>query len=608
MENRYSWSCECGHHNGVSDLSLHPETARCPSCKSGVSYKTCDYCGKRVTLKMKYDEDECKQRGNTYSVPLKVTLRLVVWEKEPDSDVRTLRDIRQQEVYLGEMPVMIKVEEDESGKIAIGNKGIFIVNGTERVIVSQMHRSPGVFFKQEKGKTHSGKAFYTARLIPYRGSWLEFEFDTNDLLHVRIDRKRKLLAITLLRALGYRSNQEILRLFYLIEKVERGEGGFYRAVSRRMLGERALEDIRHPKTGKVLVKEKSRITERSIRRMLDSGIDKILLEQEKLLGKVVVDDIVDPETGEILIQCNEEIVPEIAGKILSSKISELDLIFLENADVGSSLHETLAKDKLNEEEDPEGQAQIEIYKRLRPGDPLTSESAQNLFKSLFFDPKYYDLSQVGRLKLNKKLGLDYPLSQTTVTPEDIVAVIRYLLRLKNGRGSVDDIDHLGNRRVRSVGELLQNQFRIGLVRMERAIRERMSIQDLTTAMPHDLINAKPVSAALNEFFGSSQLSQFMDQTNPLAELTHKRRLSALGPGGLSRDRAGFEVRDVHTTHYGRICPIETPEGPNVGLIVSLSTFAKVTEFGFIETPYRKVEDGKVTSDIHYLTALDEDQE
>ncbi len=610
IENRYTWRCECGQTTGKGDLEKNDEEIPvCPHCGGKVHYIVCGHCEKRVTLRMKYEVDECRERGMSYSAPLKVTLRLVVWEKDTDTDQKLLRDIRQQEVYLGEMPIMINVSQTPDGRINVGDKGIFVINGTDRVIVSQMHRSPGVFFKHDKGKAHSGgKILYSARITPYRGSWVEFEFDTNDILFVRIDRKRKILATVLLRALGYVSNQEILRLFYKTEVLRKAEKGFLRKVGPHMIGERALFDINDPKTERVIIKEKSRINKRSIKKLEKAGIEEILLPPELMVGKIFADDVIDPETGQVIAECNSEITPDISVSLHKSSLEEVEVIFLENSPMGNSLHETLLKDKLNEVTDPEKQAQIEIYKRLRPGDPLTLESATVLFKRIFFDTKYYDLSKVGRLKFNKKLGIQRSLEERSLTPEDFVAVVRYLFLLKNGRGNVDDIDHLGNRRVRAVGELLRNHFRLGLVRMERAIRERMSIQDLTTAMPHDLINAKPVTAALNEFFGSSQLSQFMDQVNPLAELTHKRRLSALGPGGLSRDRAGFEVRDVHTTHYGRICPIETPEGPNVGLIVSLATYARVNEFGFIESPYRKVQKGKLQDDIEFLTALDEDIE
>ncbi len=607
---RFKWQCECGYHEGIGDLHKMRDEGNdpgpCERCGGIPRYIHCDQCEKRVELKMKYDIGECRQRGMTFSAPLKVIVRLVVWDEDAETDIRSIRDIKEQEVYLGEMPVMTDVSKDRRGAIRVGNRSSFIINGTERVIVSQMHRSPGVFFKHDKGKAHaSGKLLYSARIIPYRGSWVEFEFDINDLLHIRIDRKRKLLCTVLLRALGYESDEEILKLFYDPEILKRKGKKYLRDVGPSLIGERIPWDLQDPENpDKVILRMDKKFNRKSIRDLKKAGIEKLKYSVQDLVGKIALSDVVDMDTGEIILECNDEISIDNVSDIEDLQPDELDLVSVETSPVGASLHASLAKDKITTRED----AQIEIYRRLRPGDPLTSESAANLFERLFYNPKYYDLSEVGRLKLNKKLNIDVPMDQRTLLPEDIVGVVGYLLKLKNGIGSIDDIDHMGNRRVRAVGELLQNQFRIGLVRMERAIRERMSIQDLTAIMPHDLINAKPVSAALNEFFGSSQLSQFMDQTNPIAELTHKRRLSALGPGGLSRERAGFEVRDVHATHYGRICPIETPEGPNVGLIVSLSTYARVTPHGFIETPYRKVLDSKVTNEIEYLTALDEDQD
>ncbi|MBN1356230.1 DNA-directed RNA polymerase subunit beta [bacterium] len=610
MQSRYHWRCECGHHEGIGDLlklrEMGQDPGSCPMCAGVPKYITCSHCEKRVELKMKYDVNECIQRGMTFSAPLKVIVRLVVWDEDSSQETRTIRDIKEQEVYLGEIPLMADLSVDRSGHIRIGDKGAFIINGTERVIVSQMHRSPGVFFKHDKGKGHaSGKLLYSARVIPYRGAWIEFEFDANDLLHVRIDRKRKLLSTVLLRALGYETDEEILKLFFTPDIFKRKGNVYIREITNTMIGERVPWDVPDPEhPDKMLIRMDKKFTKKAIRDLKKAGLTTLKYSSQDLIGKISVVDIVDMETGEILIENNEEVSIDNCKLLDELKVDELELISVETSPVGLSLHATLAKDKITSRED----AQIEIYRRLRPGDPLTPESAASLFDRLFHNPKHYDLSEVGRLKLNKKINAEVSIDQRTLLKEDIVGVMGYLLNLKSGKGSVDDIDHLGNRRVRAVGELLQNQFRIGLVRMERAIRERMSIQDLTAVMPHDLINAKPVSAALNEFFGSSQLSQFMDQTNPLAELTHKRRLSALGPGGLSRERAGFEVRDVHSTHYGRICPIETPEGPNVGLIVSLSTYARVTSHGFIETPYRRVINGKVTNEISYLTALDEDQE
>ncbi len=618
MSKRYTWKCSCGYNEGIGDLRKMMEKDQhpgdCPKCHTMPKYVLCDQCEKRVSLLMKYDVNECRQRGMTFSAPLKVVVRLVVWDEDSDSDIRSIRDIKEQEVYLGEIPIMADVSTDLLGAVRVGDKATFIINGTERVIVSQMHRSPGVFFKHDKGRQHaSGRVLYSARVIPYRGSWIEFEFDINDLLYVRIDRKRKILATVLLRALGYTSDEEILKLFYTPEIFTR-EGDYYlRDVDKNLIGERIPWDIHHPNDkSKTILKMDKKFTKKSLKDLKKANISQLKYSLSDLTGRFTTTDIVDYNTGEILIECNEELTIDYIDQLQKVMPEKLELVSIETSSVGASIHASLEKDStaddLIDEQDIQRQAQIEIYRKLRPGDPLTAESASSLFERLFFNPKYYDLSEVGRLKMNKKISLDVPLEQRTLLPEDIVGVLKYLLRLKNGEGAIDDIDHMGNRRVRAVGELLQNQFRIGLVRMERAIRERMSIQDLTAVMPHDLINAKPVSAALNEFFGSSQLSQFMDQTNPLAELTHKRRLSALGPGGLSRDRAGFEVRDVHSTHYGRICPIETPEGPNVGLIVSLSTFARVTTHGFIETPYRRVMKSKITDSIEFLTALDEDQE
>jgi len=618
MNNRYRWQCNCGHTEGVGDLLKMREEGQhpgfCEKCESPPKYIVCDQCEKRVSLKMKYDVSECRQRGMTFSAPVKVIVRLVVWDEDADSDIRSIRDIKEQEVYLGEMPIMADVSTDLKGRVRIGDKSTFIINGTERVVVSQMHRSPGVFFKHDKGRQHaSGKLLFSTRIIPYRGSWIEFELDINDLLFVRIDRKRKILGTILLRALGYTSDEEILKLYYEPEIFKKDGSVYLREVGKQLLSERIPWDLPDPADKKKnLLRVDKKFTKKSIRDLKKAGITQLRYEPKDLVGRFTTTDIVNQETGEIVLDCNEEISLENVELLESCMPDQLELVAVETAIVGSSIHATLEKDTtandLTEKQDIQRQAQIEIYRKLRPGDPLTAESASNLFERLFYNPKYYDLSEVGRLKLNKKIGVEVSMDQRTLLPKDIVGVIKYLLKLKNGVGTIDDIDHMGNRRVRAVGELLQNQFRIGLVRMERAIRERMSIQDLTAVMPHDLINAKPVSAALNEFFGSSQLSQFMDQTNPLAELTHKRRLSALGPGGLSRERAGFEVRDVHSTHYGRICPIETPEGPNVGLIVSLSTYARVTSHGFIETPYRRVINAQVTNDIVYLTALDEDQE
>ncbi len=538
----------------------------------------------------KYDIMECIQRGTTYAAPLRVRVRLIVYDiPEEGKKAKSVRDIKEQEVYLGEMPLMTP-------------NGTFIINGTERVIVSQLHRSPGAFFGHEKGKSHApDKYLYTARIIPYRGSWLDFEFDSKGLLYVRIDRRRKLLATILLRALGY-STQDLLRIYYRTEKYrvdQRGE--VFKEVNPEVLkGSRASTTICVPGTRKVLVKEGYKITKVGLKRILDAGIRELKVKQEELKGKIALEDIVDPETGEVIVEGNSELTEESVTTILEKKIQDFELLFIDNIQVSSALRDTLAQDKISTPEE----AMIEIYKRMRPGEPPTLETARDLFENLFFNPKRYDLSPVGRLKTNHKIGGNTPMDVRTLTREDIIGTVKHLIDVKNGIGSVDDIDHLGNRRVRSVGELLENQIRIGLVRMERTIRERMNLQDAETVLPKTLINAKPVSAAIKEFFGSSQLSQFMDQTNPLSEITHKRRVSALGPGGLTRERAGFAVRDVHPTHYGRICPIETPEGPNIGLITSLSTYARVNEYGFIESPFRKVENGAVTQKVEYLTALE----
>src|SRR3990172_4358449 len=538
----------------------------------------------------KYDVLDCQQRGMTFAAPMRVTVRLVVWDKNDETGAQTIRDIKEQEVYFGEIPLMTQ-------------NGTFIINGTERVIVSQLHRSTGVFFDHDKGKTHvSGKVLYVARVIPYRGSWLDFEFDPKDILYVRIDRRRKFYASVLLRALGY-SIEEILNYFYKSEVVTIKNGKVQKKTDfELLLNQHAPHDILDPKTGEAIVKAKKKITRLHLKKMKEAGIEFIPIELEDVVGKIAAADIYDSKTGEVIVECNGEITPEKIEEIKKRKITELKTLFIDPMITGTSIRDTLMLDKISTPED----ALIEIYKRLRPGEPPTRETASALFDNMFFNPDRYDLSRVGRLKLNHKLGRDLPIDHLALSKEDILAVVRYLVDLKNGIGEIDDIDHLGNRRVRAVGELLENQYRIGLVRMERAVKERMSLQDIQGMMPHDLINPKPVSAVVKEFFGSSQLSQFMDQTNPLSEITHKRRLSALGPGGLTRERAGFEVRDVHATHYGRICPIETPEGPNIGLIVSLSTYARVNEFGFIETPYREAVNGKVTNKIRFLSALDEE--
>src|SRR5499426_3620721 len=555
--------------------------------------------------KPKYDVDECRQRGMTFAAPIKVVIRLVVWDTNEETGSQSIRDVKEQEVYFGEIPLMTE-------------NGTFIINGTERVVVSQLHRSPGAFFDHDKGKSHSsGKLLYNARIIPYRGSWIDFEFDHKDLLYVRIDRRRKLPATVLIRALGavpdtakknpieFRgTTEEILNYYYATETIYLNSATDYeKSVELELLpGQRATRDIK-TKSGEVIVKKNRKFTRGAIKKLEAAKMRTLPIDADELFTKVSAYDVVDEGTGEVILECNEEVSQEKVDELLKRGIKEFKVLFIDNLNVGPYLRETLMMDKI---ETPE-QAIMEIYRRLRPGDPPTPETAINLFTKLFFNPERYDLSKVGRLKLNFKFGLEEPLDGQILTKRDVLEVIRYLIDLKNGKGTIDDIDHLGNRRVRAVGELLENQYRIGLVRMERAIKERMSMsQEIETLMPHDLINAKPVSAVVKEYFGSSQLSQFMDQTNPLSEVTHKRRLSALGPGGLTRERAGFEVRDVHGTHYGRICPIETPEGPNIGLIASLSTYARVNEFGFIETPYRKVDAGAVTDKVEFYSALQEE--
>jgi len=540
----------------------------------------------------KYSVEECHQRGMTHAAPLKVTIQLVLWDVDQRTGARTIKNVKEQEVYFGEIPLMTA-------------HGTFMVNGTERVIVSQLHRSPGVFFDHDKGKTHaSGKLLYSARIIPYRGSWIDFEFDPRDILYVRIDRRRKFHATILLRALGMTA-EDLLNYFYRKDTIlldNRRAAKVFKP--DQLIGVRATKDVRHPGTNDLLVKEGRKFTRAALKQLEAAGVDQIPITLEEAVGRVAAHDVVDPATKEVLVECNQEISQERLDLLIDRGVSAVEVLFIDDSHIGPSLRNTLLQDKISSPEE----AIIEIYRRLRPGDPPTLEAATLFFHNLFFNPERYNLSRVGRLKLNHKLRVNAPLDQGTLRREDILEVVRYLVELKNGNGVTDDIDHLGNRRVRAVGELVENQFRIGLVRMERAVKERMSLQDVETLMPQELVNYKPVSAALKEFFGSSQLSQFMDQTNPLSEVTHKRRLSALGPGGLTRERAGFEVRDVHPTHYGRVCPIETPEGPNIGLISSLSTYARVNEFGFIETPYREVENGRVTDRVRYLSALEEESQ
>ncbi|MBF0103689.1 MAG: DNA-directed RNA polymerase subunit beta [Deltaproteobacteria bacterium] len=542
--------------------------------------------------KPRYDVQECRQRGMTFEAPMKVVVRLVVWDNDTaEGEMQSIRDVKEQEVYFGTIPLMTE-------------NGTFVINGVERVIVSQLHRSPGVFFEHDKGKTHaSGKLLYSARVIPYRGSWLDFEFDTKDLLYVRIDRRRKIPATILLRALGL-SVQEILNYFYFSEKVRLDKKKIYQKINREVIFfRRAIRDIKLPGEKEVVVKKDGKFTKRVLEKFKELKIDEFEIANEELLGRVFAEDVIDESTGEVLAECNGVVTEANLKTIQDAGITEIKTLYIDNLNDGAYIRNTLLTDKVSSPDE----AMIEIYKRLRPGDPSTLEAAKTLFHNLFFNSDRYDLSKVGRLKINHKFGFNTPLDQGTLSNDDILFITRYLCQLKDGFGQVDDIDHLGNRRVRAVGELLENQYRIGLVRMERAIKERMSLQEIETLMPNDLINAKPVTAVVKEFFGSSQLSQFMDQTNPLSEITHKRRLSALGPGGLTRDRAGFEVRDVHPTHYGRVCPVETPEGPNIGLIASLSSYARVNEYGFIETPYRIVQKGVVSDEVRYFTALDEEK-
>ncbi len=538
----------------------------------------------------KYDVEECHQRGMTFAAPLKVTVQLVLWDIDQQTGARSIKNVKEQEVYFGEIPLMT-------------TNGTFMINGTERVIVSQLHRSPGVFFEHDKGKTHaSGKLLYSARVIPYRGSWVDLEFDPRDILYVRIDRRRKFHATVLLRALGM-TTEDLLNYYYKSDTlVFDGRKPSLAFNPAHLLNAKVSADVRDPKSNEIIVKEGKKFTRPILRQMEAAKMKQVPIAWEDVLGRVAAHDIVDPQTKEVLVECNHEITQDKLDLIRDKGIHQIEVLFIDDSSVGPYLRNTLLQDRIKSPQD----AILEIYRRLRPGDPPTVESATNFFNNLFFNPDRYDLSKVGRLKLNHRLKLNVPLEQGTLRKEDILEVVRYLMELKNGNGSVDDIDHLGNRRVRAVGELVENHFRVGLVRMERAIKEKMSLQDIETLMPQELINYKPVSAALKEFFGSSQLSQFMDQTNPLSEITHKRRLSALGPGGLTRERAGFEVRDVHPTHYGRVCPIETPEGPNIGLIASLTTYARVNDFGFIETPYREVENGRVTDRIRYLSALEEE--
>jgi DNA-directed RNA polymerase subunit beta len=551
--------------------------------------------------KPKYDVEECQQRDMTYSAPLKVTLRLIVFEIDEDTGAKSVKDIKEQDVFMGDMPLMTP-------------NGTFVVNGTERVIVSQMHRSPGVFFDHDKGKTHSsGKLLFACRIIPYRGSWLDFEFDAKDIVFARIDRRRKLPVTTLLYSLGL-TQEDIMDAYYdtVSYRYEAGKGWVTKFFPERVRGTRPTYDLIDAASGEVIAEAGKKVTPRAVKKLIDEGqVTELLLPFDQIMGKFVAKDIINEDNGAIYVEAGDELTWEVdkdgdaiggsVKELLDAGITEIPVLDIDNVNVGPYMRNTMAADKnMNRET-----ALMDIYRVMRPGEPPTVDSASALFDTLFFDSERYDLSAVGRVKMNMRLALDAEDTQRTLRKEDIVSCIKALVDLRDGRGDIDDIDHLGNRRVRSVGELMENQYRVGLLRMERAIKERMSSVEIDTVMPQDLINAKPAAAAVREFFGSSQLSQFMDQTNPLSEVTHKRRLSALGPGGLTRERAGFEVRDVHPTHYGRMCPIETPEGPNIGLINSLATFARVNKYGFIETPYRKVVDGQVTDEVQYMSATEE---
>jgi DNA-directed RNA polymerase subunit beta len=587
------WECKCGHLRGLHHLRstcshcgstiktdpYGPPTTACGVCgeynPNRVTF--CPKCGDPVGMKLKYDVDECQERGMTFSAPLKVTIRLTIFEKDEEGE-KSIRDIKEQEVFFGEVPLMT------------GN-GTFIVSGTERVIVSQLHRSPGVFFESA-----NRRSYFLGKIIPYRGSWVEFEYDQKNLLYIRIDRKRKFLGTVFLRALGLMSDTEILKQFYKVDAITISGSKLGRQVSENLLGVRMSDDIDDSK-GKVIVKKGRKVTPLALKELQRAGVDSLPAQAGDLQDALFAGDVVNEETGDVLAEANSPVTPGKIAQMIEAGVKTFEVIFPETDPIGVTLSETLKKDSVKTQHD----ALIEIYRKLRPGDPPTLDTATQLFQGMFFDTRKYDFSRVGRMKFNIKLYGDETatsLDKRALDADDFYATIRYLMQLRRNIGEVDDIDHLGNRRVRAVGELLENQFRIGLVRMERAMKEKMSVyQEMSSAMPHDLVNAKPVMAAIREFFGSSQLSQFMDQTNPLSEITHKRRLSALGPGGLSRERAGFEVRDVHTTHYGRICPIETPEGPNIGLISSLSCFARINEYGFIESPYRRVESGIVVDEV-----------
>src|SRR6202451_3801724 len=600
-----NWECKCGHLKGLHHLRttckncgstvitdpFHPGDVLCQKCGTynANTPDFCNKCGDPVGLQLKYDVSECEERGMTYSAPLKVTMRLTIFDKDAETGNRSIRDIKEQEVFFGDVPLMTQ-------------NGTFIINGTERVIVSQLHRSPGVFFE-----TANNRTYFLGKIIPYRGSWVEFEYDQKNVLYVRIDRKRKFLGTIFLRALGLRSGEDILKTFYTTDRIAIRDKKLFWTLDptsekpTNLLGMKLAHSVKN-KAGEEIAHSGRKLNGQILKDIQKAKISEIEVDITDLEGAWTAGDIVDTTTGEVMLEANSELTADKVSKILDSGVVEMSLFFPERDDVGTVISQTLKRDAVKTPQE----ALIEIYRKLRPGDPPTLDTATALFHGMFFDPRKYDFSKVGRLKFNIKLFENQEatsLDKRTLDPDDFYATIAYLLKLRKSIGAVDDIDHLGNRRVRAVGELMENQFRIGLVRMERAIKEKMSVyQEMSTAMPHDLVNAKPVMAAIREFFGSSQLSQFMDQTNPLSEITHKRRLSALGPGGLSRERAGFEVRDVHPTHYGRICPIETPEGPNIGLISSLSCYARINDYGFIESPYRKVKDGRILDYVEIVNA------
>ena len=567
-------------------IGLHAAFSSVFPIESHSGYAVLEYVRYRLG-EPTFDVRECQQRGATYAAPLRVLVRLVIYDKEASANARVVKDIREQEVYMGELPLMT-------------DNGTFVINGTERVIVSQLHRSPGVFFDHDKGKTHSsGKLLFNARVIPYRGSWLDFEFDHKDCVYVRIDRRRKIPATILLRALGY-DNEEMINIFFEKNKFTlSSEKCLFHIVPERMSGEISAFDIKH--NGQVLVEEGRRITAKHIREMNKAELSQVEVPREYLVGKILGHNLVDQSTGELVANVNDEVTSALIERCIDSGITEIETLFVNDLDNGAYISNAMRLDTTSNSLE----ALVEIYRMMRPGEPPTKESAENLFQNLFFTDDRYDLSTVGRMKFNRRLGREESIGSGTLNKEDIIDVLKELISIRNGNGTVDDIDHLGNRRVRSVGEMIENQFRVGLVRVERAVKERLTLADSEGLMPQEIINAKPVSAAVKEFFGSSQLSQFMDQNNPLSQVTHKRRVSALGPGGLARERAGFEVRDVHATHYGRVCPIETPEGPNIGLINSLSVYARTNGYGFLETPYRKVINGVVTDQVDYLSAIEE---